>query len=280
MTETNENSSKNRSIHPLSLIALILSIIALGLILLIGYHAQQLFQKQTQTIQTVFSEQQKSINALTAQYTNTQTTQNIGEALYCLRLANLYATEGHDVNSSLHLLALANQQLANINTAQTDQLKTAIAKDMAYLNGLASNNLTDIFQQFDEIAQALNQLPEHPQTLKRPKTKNTEHLSLLQHLEKLVIIHHHRDMNDFNPEKFIYLREMIGLKLAQAEWAVLHHDNTLYQQSLISAAHWLENYYPTEPKTTALITQLEKLQAIKITPQIDTLESYKLIGKS
>lgn len=275
-----ENPNKNRSIHPLSLIALILSIITLGLILLIGYHTQQLFQKQTQALQAVFAEQQKDINVLTAQYTHTQTTQNIGEALYCLRLANLYTTEGRDVDSSLHLLALANQQLATINTAQTDQLKTAIAHDMTYLSNLPANNLTDIFAQFDQIAQTLNQLPEHPQTLKRPKTKNTDHLSLLQRLEKLVIVHHHRDMNDFNPEKFIYCREMIGLKLAQAEWAVLHHDETLYQQSLTSAVHWLENYYPTEPKTTALIAQLQKLQAVKITPQIDTLESFKLIGKS
>ena len=247
------------------------------------------FKQSLQQTQTTVATQQKNIAQLMSQAGDDLTQQAMGEATYLIRLAHLQLSVDNNITLATKLLTMAKQRLVNVTTPTGIRLKLAIEHDMTTLSNTSQLNITNLFFQLDQLSQQVSQLPTQPQQLPPTKTPastqpgkswwdNVKHN--LSGLKDLFIIRHvDRHVTPLiGPQQTIFLKENVRLKISQAQWAILHHDTTLYQQSLTTAAKWLAEYNQNQPATETIIKNLQSLALIDINPQGSaTLTSFNAL---
>lgn len=104
----------------------------------------------------------------------------------------------------------------------------------------------------------------------------------LSGLKKLFVFRKVTNSEDaqLQPGQLILIRENIAQKIDQAAWAVLHNNAQLYKDSLNLAILQLEKNFLFEPdKTKPLITKLQQLQAINISPALPSLNTTQSLIK-
>lgn len=250
------------------------------------------FQQSLQKMQTTLAAHQKNIDQLMNQTGNDRAEQAMGEAAYLIRLAHLQLSVDSNITLTIKLLKMAAQRLANVTTPMATSLKLAITNDVTALSSTSPINVTHLLTRLDQLNQEITQLPTYPQQLPPTKTPprtpprknwwdNVKHN--LSGLKSLFIIRHvDRPITPLlGPQQTIFLKENVQLKISQAQWAILHHNAPLYQQSLNTAAKWLADHYQNQPAAETLIKRLQALALININPQgLTTLTSFNALQPS
>jgi uroporphyrin-3 C-methyltransferase len=207
------------------------------------------------------------------------------KARYYLELAQINTHWSNDTETTIALLQEADALLAPFREQPVFNIRQVIAQEMTELKATPKVDTTGLLSQLDAIFNLINQIPLKRTTpsleekLKSPAPASmsttttssvwqTRFKKSLDALEKLVVIRRQDDEYLPLPSKAYesMLRESIRLALQQAQWAVLQHDEAMYQFSLNQAMKLIQRSFATDAmQTKALLTQLQELQAIHLT---------------
>ncbi len=257
-----------------------------GLIKTINTNSQLMHQQiqQLQGIQVTLAErlnqQQQQLVKNQQLESGNQHAWIMAEVNYLIRLASYNLNYSRDFNAAIVLLQTADQRVAQLNDPALNQLRQQLANMITTLQPIAKMDLVGALAKLSALQRQVKALPlvtppaftvakentdtAAPQTAWRKALANS-----LATLKSMIIIRHHQEPVEplLNVEQLHYLQQNLQLQLQQAQWAVLHGQQTIYQASLQQAMTWVQNYFASKsPQTSAFLESLAQLQKIAIQP--------------
>lgn len=212
---------------------------------------------------------------------------DIQKARYYLELAQINAQWSHNIAATLSLLQYADQILSQHNNDDSKSIRQAIAQDIATLEQIVPIDTTGILDKLAALTQQVEQLSARPLPIHSPtpSTSTPNQTSTwrdnfqenMQQLRGLVSIHHQDEawLAPFNPDSFALLRESIRMNFQQAEMGVIEQHQALYSLALRAAAKSIGvGFNLNDPKTQALMHELEALQSTAVAYPTVTLHPY------
>jgi uroporphyrin-3 C-methyltransferase len=197
---------------------------------------------------------------------------------YFLELAEINAHWTDNSEATIALLQQADALLAEVHDSRFFTVRQLIKKEMVQLQALPSLDITGLLSQLDAAQSAVLKLPLKPTVtaVKNPSSTNPsstwqarlkESMNLLGQL--VVVRRHDGDILPLPSEAYeLMLREKVQLNLQETQWAVLQHDEALYQFSLTQAIKTTKDSFDLDkPETKAIIEQLTQLQQVHLTKQ-------------
>ena len=215
---------------------------------------------------------------------------------YYLELAQINAQWSDNSETTESLLQQADNLLSSSHDPRVTPIRQAIASEIMQLKTIPALDMTKVLSQLDAAVDTIKTL-----TLTSPKSLMTQtqtnntipapNLSEWEHhlqqslnvLKTMVVVR--RQQENIQPlpslEDETILRNRIELYLQDAQWAVIKHNDALYQWSLSQTVkHINQSFSKNDPKTKALVTQLETLQKIHLVPaKISLTESLPLLNQ-
>lgn len=242
--------------------------------------------------------QQSSLNKFTSEKRHQEWQRE--EINYLVNLANYAMTFSQDPKTAYALLNTADQAVKELNDPSALPLRQAIGKSLDQLNSAKQQDVTKLFVQLDNLSEQIAKLPligESPEFMPEAEAESNveksgqanansnnqqellesstqasiqqsawkKHLKQSwQQLKSLITVRNQSDA--LKPlvarQGGDYIFQYISLQLGQAQWGLLHRDNTVYQTSLKQAEHWVSRYFvATDPKTQQVLELFKILQA-------------------
>lgn len=242
--------------------------------------------------------QQSSLNKFTSEKRHQEWQRE--EITYLVNLANYAMTFSQDPNTAYALLNTADQAVKGLSDPSALPLRQAIGKSLDQLNSAKQQDVAKLFVQLDNLSEQIAKLPligDSPELISKaePEGKikkssqanadnnNQPELSIpsaqasiqqsawkkhlkqsWQQLKSLITVRNQSDA--LKPlvarQGGDYIFQYISLQLGQAQWGLLHRDNTVYQTSLKQAEHWVSRYFvATDPKMQQVLALFKTLQA-------------------
>lgn len=226
--------------------------------------------------------------------THQETQQLLSQLTFLLQLANLHLTINHDpVNCQL----LLSQAYARIETNQEpllSPLKSALSQDIARLKSAPNVNVASLIGRLDGLNQqiqsiSINKKKYNDLTQSGSVSQNNTHnpsnqnllpwykqwRNILNAFKEVVIIRRTESLVTplLSPEQQLFLKENIQTKLLQAQWAVLHQEPELYQQSLNMVKQWFQNYFINFASSKTISNEINQLLAINVKPDLPDIKA-------
>ncbi len=263
--------------------------------------------------QTALAEQRNLLNSTkqALQQLQTQVQQQakpkdwlLSEVDYLVKLAALNLTVDNNVSLARKLLQAADQQLADSNNSAYWPVRQALADDISTLNTAPQVDLVGIIVRLNTLKQNIEKLPQVPKISNKPeqqpqinstavttvsptaswsdKAKEIA-LQVWESLKELVVIRQDGAQLAplLPPDAFAFVVANIQAQLTMAQWAALHHQRMIYQQSLAQARSWIARYFAADSaQVKAAQGLLNNLLAIDISPASpDLSQSLQAIEK-
>ncbi len=209
------------------------------------------------------------------------------KARYYLELAQISAQWSNNLQTTTALLQQADALLANIHDQRVLNIRQVISKEITTIQAIPTIDAAGILSQLEAAGDAISNLTLSP-PVRHANKKNTsttnkkststwregfrESISLLANL--VVVRHRNEDIPPLaSPAYESIRREEIRLNLQEAAWAVLQHNEPIYQLSLTAALNTIKrSFAPDAHGTHALVQQLQSLLNIPLTQQKPILE--------
>ncbi len=202
--------------------------------------------------------------------------------------ANLSLNYNYNIDAAIILLQTADNHLNRQTDARVFRLRNQLASILVKLQAIPQPDIVGLLSQMAALSEQVQHLPvfalvdktaqfKAKPTFTSPQDEAWFGKGLrvsLETLKSLVVIRH-RDqaitpLLDAQQEQF--LRQNLCLMLQQASWAVLQHNQAVYQFSLNRAKIWLQHYFADNEKATlALNAQLTALANVNIAPSTPDL---------
>lgn len=238
----------------------------------------QALQKNITQIQT-FIQEKFSSNAARVQVNNAhQLIQQAQDSLFYL----------HDLDNALTALTLADKQLAELSSlAPIESIHNLLTQNIASLKALPQIDISNALTQLNTLQNQVMQLPLISSLSITKKTTNdvtsstiskkkwvSAIQSSLRSFQQLVVIRHlDKPIEPLLPEvQQQYLQHNLQLLLQQAQWALLHRQQNIYQNSLQQAKEAIHKYFSGSFSTTqTLIQTITELEKINLQPNLPDL---------
>jgi uroporphyrin-3 C-methyltransferase len=281
-------------------LALILALIGIVLALAVGGTTFWMGQRfittlvaqnhQLQTTQTQleaqFQEQQNSLHTLNQRWQQLSQWQTqisrwqLSQAEYFVRLATFHLQTEFNIPATLQLLKMADDSLTSSNETSLTNIHQLLLQNISALEAVALPKPAELIARLDSINQQIPQLatpeqkpqPEsqtnHSATTQNQASSFWQHSleNFLNNLRHLVTLHRANTPQVLTPTQRADTQQVIQLKLMQIEWAVLNHQPEIYQQGLQQVSNWLQQYYPQNATTQALLQEINQLKNITLLP--------------
>lgn len=244
---------------------------------------QQFVQLQNQLLQqqNTVSEMQTSVQKLIQTQPGTNRVWTLAEVNYLVNLAHLQLQYNHSTSEAIILLQEANQRLSHLADPSFSPITQAINNVLTKLQSLPAINLVDVLNRLNKLHETVNLLeqvaPVQAAAVTNSATtaETTAHISwwkkithtISNSFKQLVVINYHnKPLPQFMPpEQQIFLQQNLQLVFEQAQWAVMHGNQTVYENSLETAKNWIkQNYIQDAPNTKAFLQEINSLQSIKL----------------
>lgn len=202
------------------------------------------------------------------------------KARYYLELSTINAKWSNDAPTTVALLHEADALLAILHDPRTTPIRQAIAEERAEWQALTPIDITGLLSQLNASMQTMDRLtlktipsfspPSPPSSESTQKTATTWRDQLqasLHQLEHLVVIQHHDEAIQplITPAYESMIRENIRLNLQEAQWAVIQHNEAVYQLALNQALESMKRVFDIKnPMTQSLMRQLTVMQDIQL----------------
>jgi len=239
---------------------------------------QQLTLKKTQeTLNQQINQLQASVTALKTAKQEKEETWLAGKARSLLELAQLELYWRNDTKTAILLMQQADATLANMHTEGLLPIRQALAQEIATLQAQPKQDIAGLVNQLDAVRNLLPTLPVQMKTL--PQTADTaakestesgwrKHLHESLDVLKTMVVIQKQDTN-INPQlsalHLSLLKESIRINLQEAQWAILHNNNAVYQSALKRAITDITRHFDKEaPVTIAVMKQLHTLQQVNL----------------
>lgn len=210
------------------------------------------------------------------------------ESAHLLTLAQYNLMYDNNYTLASKQLADADQKLQEIGDQGLAGIRSEIMKTLTALNSVPKVDQTALLARIAAISEQLGKLSSLPiftaenqqqvaPAKQRPLTWKDKLLTTLQSLRGILTIR--RLPEDIKPlpppAQQLYIIENIKLQLAQTQWAVLHQNQVLYQNSLQQAKQILASYYQRNPVGKQLIMMIDELSTINIKPSVPDLTNIQ-----
>lgn len=207
------------------------------------------------------------------------------EAQYLLRLADQRILLEKDSQNALALAISADDVLRDIDQADLVGVRKLLAEEIAVLKLAGVIDREGIYLRLSALSTQVDAIPfieplgqeqsllvdeEIPEdeTLKQKITRNF--YALLHKLGSYVRVRDHgKTINAvLPPDEQKFLQQNLRLMLEQAQVALLRNEKGIYQESLVKAQNWINQYYNLNEKAKAVLEELQSLQQENIAPDL------------
>lgn len=246
---------------------------------------QDQYQHQIQQLMRQDRRLQLQINALQLQLQikNTHGIQwHLADAHYLLRMANDQLTINNNPDTAIVLLQDANQQLAMVSQPQYAVLRSEIIKTIAQLKRLPKIDINEMTMRIAKISDQIQSLPSvapmPAQHLQQQQVEQQDWRQIwhktLQELRSLVVIT--KTEQSMKPlltcDQRIYFNLHASNLLQQAQWAVLHRNQKIYQSSIKQTIQLINQYFKNDPQTVIITQQLKNLLTVNVAPEYPDIQ--------
>ena len=246
---------------------------------------QQQWQQAIENLQLQISSQQKRLLSLS---TTDRDDWLLAEAEYLMRLANQRLLMGKEVNGALELLKAADSIVKELDDSALYSVREALANDMANLRAAVTLDIEGHYLQLSALAQQAETLqliklpelavaePEAPVVDTWQQRLAVGFKAALDKLSSYIQITRRDDVYQplLAPEYEAAVRQYVRLMFEQAQMASLAGKQTLYEDSLAKAHHWLSTYYTLDKTATApLIARIEILKQQQVAVSLPDISS-------
>lgn len=234
-----------------------------GLNKIINQQAEQLEQQNRSIKQLTLFEQQKQWR--------------LDEINYLVNLANTSLVFAHDLQTSQRLLEQVHTIILGLHDPGLDNLDQAVQADMQMLASTKWQNFSQIFVQLTTLERQVDDMPllgsgfvrdenvsPDEEIAPMAKTWRERLKESLQQLKYFVVVR--KTANSLLPliaqEQGEYINQYLHMQLANAQWAALHNDNSIYHSSLEQENIWINRYFVVlNPRTQDVLSVLSELQS-------------------
>lgn len=200
------------------------------------------------------------------------------KARYYLELAKIDAQWTEHYETSTNLLQQADMLLKPIVNPKLLPVRQAIAKEISDIKALPVLDVTGLLSQLVAVQHQVYDLKARPQNI---DTKNHTPIATepaasmwesawqrsLAELQKMVIVRHHdTDIKPMlSPIYQATVKEAIYIQLQQAQWAVIHKNQAIYELSLKQAITSLKQHFDVNTKPAeSILKQLDTLEHVSL----------------
>lgn len=215
---------------------------------------------------------------------------SLAEIKYLLTMAQYNLTITPAPDTALAILEKVNGQLKQLDNPTTLPLRQQVLIAITQLKSLPSIDYAGTLMQLNAVSNQLNTMPlfinsqngEKQNFAPTAESKGWRKYwnASLQTLEKLVVVRHQNSSAEplITPKEQMFLEENIQAKLSQASWALLQHNQAVYNLSLQEAINWIQTYYtPNDAATVSIINTLQSLMKVNFSLQLPDLTSTLLL---
>jgi uroporphyrin-3 C-methyltransferase len=207
------------------------------------------------------------------------------EAQYLLRLADQRILLEKDSQNALALALSADDVLRDIDQADLVGVRKLLAEEIAVLKLAGVIDREGIYLRLSALSNQVEAIPfieplgtqddvleedvvPEDETLKQKITRSF--YALLHKLGSYVRVRDHgKAINAvLPPAEQKYLQQNLRLMLEQAQVALLRNEEAIYQESLVKAQNWINQYYSLNEKASAALEELQSLQQEEISPDL------------
>lgn len=248
------------------------------------------FTAELKQLQAKYTEQQTVLQGLQneIQKSNAAKTRNWQPIIieHLIRMANLTLNTTGDVKLAISYLETAKQYA---NTQELSAINHALNKDIASLQVVPVVDATDLILKIESLNQKISSLPlviqqfngtqkqAEEEDSSSPVTKTTTlwqrlFASTTKALKDIVVIRRQVVEPLLSPEQETILRLNVQTKLLQAELAVMHRQNKLYQSCLEETTKLISKYFVTSNiVNSGVLENLKELQGVDLQPKLPLL---------
>lgn len=209
----------------------------------------------------------------------------IAEAQYLLRLADQRILLEKDSQNALALAMSADDILRDLNQSELIAIRKTLTEEIAVLKLAGVIDREGIFLRLAALANQIDSIPfieplgrevEEEEITEVPDNETFRQMltrkfyGILHKLGSYVRVRDHgKAVNAIlPPSQQLYLQQNLRLMFEQAQVALLRNDAQIYQESLIKAQNWINQYYALNSQAIAVLTELKSLQEENIAPDL------------
>lgn len=270
----------------------ILSVLVVGVVILTSVLTWQVGHQKQRILQGIanknalLSQQLQQLQMRISTWQNTQQSLSrvLTEAQYWIRVAHLQLTIGQNDSAALQTLLLAQQTLDENQNDVLLPLKQALSENIQALQTATPVHTNEIFLQLNAINHAVSKLsvlPNHVSEITQ-NTQQSDFLVALRWYDRLW----HNIKNLFVVEKlgkpvtilpsqdyWQTVKMNFSMKVAIAEWALLHRNQAIYEESLGNMLADLTAAFPFSQLISPIQDQIQQLQKINLNPTLPSLQN-------
>lgn len=209
----------------------------------------------------------------------------LAEAQFLLRLANQRILFEKDSQNALALALSADNILRDLDQQELMAVRKILAEEIAVLKLAGVVDREGIFLRLAALANRIDAIPfieplgadmdveeetEIPADETFKQKISRYFYGLLHKLGSYVRVRDHgKTVNAIlPPSQQLYLQQNLRLMLEQAQVALLRNDAQIYQESLVKAQNWINQYYSLNAEASAVLAELQSLQNEEIAPEL------------
>jgi uroporphyrin-III C-methyltransferase len=207
----------------------------------------------------------------------------IAEAEYLLRLANQRVAMEDDAAGAIKLFEAADQIIREAEGIVAFELREAIAMDIAALRGVSNVDIQGIFVELGALAGQIDVLEQKrlqyvPPVIAEQNATESEQQSLTARAlaflvrigDRLASLVDYRNDGEsikpiLPPEEEYYLKQNLALKIQLVQLGLLRGNQEIYEQSLLDAVEWVDQYFNSEASLTLSVREsLARLSGVDV----------------
>lgn len=257
-------------------------------------------QQDTSRVKALLAQQQRALQVtmrdmqgVLAQNQRKESGLALMEVDYLVKMAAFNLTFENNVALAQQLLNAADQRIQASGDAEFWPLRQVFATDLAALNAVPAVDLPGLIARLGALSHLAEQLPQIPvavipvESQEKPAPPNRTTATFSQTVQRflkaagnalstMVIIT--RDEDKFAPslltaDQRLYIVTNIQSQLTLAQWAAIHRQTAVYQQSLQQIVDWLNRYYAKEnPLVQSMLKDMDGLKSIEVNPIVPNID--------
>lgn len=245
-----------------------------------------------------FQNHQVALEALYQELARGRDEWTLAEVEQILLIAGQQLQLAGNVKAALVAMQTADARLQRVDKPQLIPLRQAIARDIERLKATPYVDVAGLSLRLNGLSTAVETLPlavENRAPAPQPKDAGRGEppawrrllLEVWDELRGLVRIHQvgKAEAPLLAPEQVYFLRENLRLRLLAARIALLQRDQQSYVQDLSAAREWVQRYFDTADRRTALVLrELEQMlgspvdiELPDISASLNAVRDYKLV---
>ncbi len=200
------------------------------------------------------------------------------EAQYLVKLANNQLQFENNLSVAIKLLQSASQEITKISDPRIFSVREALTADLVALQAVPDLDVTGIYlrlsalnDQIDKLTMMVTFMKAEPQVAQTTQQNlswwRRSLNSMSDALQRIVIVRKNQpNIPPFlTPEQQGFLYQNLHAEFEKSEWALLHRQPDIYQNSLKQAMNWITLYTVQDsPITKQLLADLQQLQKIDV----------------